>query len=359
MTPLLSHFSRAQALTAVSTARAAGKKIIFTSGAFDLLHAGHVAYLEYAKSLGGFLVVGINSDASVARYKDPRRPICPELSRCSVVAGLRSVDAVFLFDETNNNENILLIKPDLYVKAGDYSKEKLSSGSLVTAYGGSVVIAPFEQGFSSSSIIERVRLRYGDCESAEALTSEELPPLGPAVFVDRDGTINELVEYLSEPEKFKFIPHAIEGIALLKQMGFRVVITTNQPGIGQGYFTREDFFRVNRMMLQGFDAAGVKIDKIYFCPDSYSIESDFRKPAPGMIQRGKRELNVDLSSSYVVGDMSIDVEFARRAGCKSVLVKTGKGGTDGRYPSVPTMVAVDLLDAAKKIVTDYEQQRSK
>lgn len=356
MNSFLRSYSRTDAIAGVERARARGEKIIFTSGSFDLLHAGHVAYLEFAKQLGGFVVVGVNSDASVSAYKDPRRPINSEQQRASVVAGLRSVDAVFIFSETNNSENILALKPDVYVKAGDYSAKTLSSASLVKSYGGAVVIAPFEAGFSSSSIVDTVLTKYGNFSGESS--AEGRHELAPAVFIDRDGTINEFVEYLSEPEKFAFIPNALAGLSVLKKHGFRLIVTTNQPGIGLGYFTREDFFKVNKEMLKGCDAAGVKIDKVYFCPDSYSVESEYRKPAPGMIQRGVKELNVDLSASYVVGDMTIDVEFAKRGGCRSVLVQTGKGGKDGRYSSQPSLIATDLLDAAQKIITDYERNKT-
>ena len=348
------HYSRELAMQAIAAARARGERIIFTSGAFDLLHVGHAQYLDYAKKLGGFLVVGVNTDQSVRSYKDPRRPISDERSRVELVASLRSVDAAFLFEETNNAKNIELIKPDVYVKAGDYSKEKLSSAAAVEAYGGQVVLAPYIAGSSSSSIIDRVIDRYGAI--AHGLSAQPPPAFAPAVFLDRDGTINEFVEYLSEPEKFRILPNAIEGVKALQARGFRIIVTTNQPGIGLGYFTKEDLFRVNLVMLKAIDAAGVKVDKIYFCPDSYSVESHYRKPGIGMIERAKAELNLDVEHSYVVGDMTIDVEFARNAGCRSVLVRTGKGGTDGRYKSPPTFVANDLFDAAKLILEDYEQR---
>ncbi len=355
--PVSSSFLRSDAIVALELARSRGEKIIFTSGSFDLLHAGHIAYLEFAKQLGGFVVVGVNSDKSVAAYKDPRRPINSETQRAAVVAGLRSVDAVFIFSETNNNENILAIKPDFYVKAGDYSAKTLSSAGLVESYGGSIVIAPFETGLSSSSMIDRVLSKYGNLSGESSSEGKHSP--APAVFLDRDGTINEFVEYLSEPEKFAFLPNAIAGLVLLKKHGFRLIVTTNQPGIGIGFFTREDFFRVNKEMLKGCDAAGIQIDKVYFCPDSYAVESDYRKPAPGMIQRGVKELNVDPARSYVVGDMTIDLEFARRGGCRSVLVQTGKAGKDARYSITPNIIATDLLDAAEKIIEDYERTQTR
>ena len=343
--------SREAALTAVEMARKSGQKILFTSGAFDLIHPGHVGYLEEAKALGGFLVVAVNSDSSIQRYKDPRRPICSERERARVVAALRCVDAVFLFDETNNNTNVSILKPDVYIKAGDYQKDKLSSAGIVEQNGGQVVLAQFVGSHSTTGLIERVLDRYAP--PAHLLSSVPQPERdsSKAVFLDRDGTINEFVEYLSDPDKFVFIPGAIEGLKLLKEAGYKLIVTTNQPGIGLGYFSAEDFYRVTRKMLKACDAAGVPIDKVYFCPERATDVSDFRKPATGMIERARQQEGIDVSRSFVVGDMTIDLEFARRAGCRSVLVQTGHGGKDARFNVAPDLVAPDLLAAARMIVS--------
>ncbi|RIL10109.1 MAG: hypothetical protein DCC75_05045, partial [Proteobacteria bacterium] len=297
--------TRDEAVNSVKALRASRPlKVGYTSGVFDLLHPGHVRYLEDAKSRCDLLVVGVNSDSSVRSNKGAGRPIVPEQDRAEVVAGLVCVDLVFIFSDTNNNRNIELLKPDLYIKAGDYDRSKLSSAPLVESYGGQAVVVPFAGGYSTTSIIDRIEDLQGNSASAIELPA---PQKQPAVFVDRDGTLNEHVEYLHQPEKFKLIPGALEALKLLKDGGYRIVVITNQPGIGMGYFTREEFFKINRLFLNAAHKLGLMIDKVYFCPHSVAENCHCRKPKTAMIERAVKELNLDLSRSYVVGDTTLDL----------------------------------------------------
>lgn len=324
-----------------------GRSVGFTSGVFDLLHEGHVSYLENAAALCDVLIVGVNSDASVRENKGPLRPICAESERMAVVASLACVDYVFSFSELNNNQNIELLKPDIYIKAGDYSKSQLSSAPLVEAYGGRVELVSVVDGRSTSSIVDKILLSHSN--QIPRVVSEILYEKKPAIFLDRDGTINEEVEYLHEPEKFKLIPGVIEALKLFSENGFRLVVVTNQPGIGLGYFTKEDFFKVNKKMFAEVSRAGISIDKVYFSPYSQADNSPCRKPNTAMIDRAVEELNIDLKNSYVIGDMTSDVMLARNVGCKSVLVKTGFAGADRKYQVDPDLFVRDLLEAAQII----------
>jgi len=324
------------------------KSIGFTSGTFDLLHPGHTQYLEEAKNNCDVLIVGVNSDSSVQEYKGPSRPICPEASRATVLAALKAVDYVFIFSEVNNNQNINALKPDLYIKAGDYTKQKLTSASLVEAYGGKVLVVNFKPGFSSSAIIDKIQALV-PANEAQSMSAKPYQR-APAVFLDRDGTINEHIEYLHEIEKFQIIPGALDAMKKLKLAGYRLVIVTNQPGIGVGYFSKEDFFKVNRELLKAASKAGFNIDRIYYCPHTRADECDCRKPKPGMLLRAVTDLNVDLSKSFMVGDMSSDVKAGADAGCKTVVLKTGQGGADGLYDVKPDYVANDLAEAAELIL---------
>lgn len=321
--------------------RRVGKRVGLTSGAFDILHAGHVEYLEHARSLVDVLIVALNSDTSVRGYKRPDRPINGELERAEVIAGLESVDYVFIFGEQNNNINVELLKPDVYIKAGDYKPEALSSKALVDAYGGRVEIVPFKAGFSTSGVIEKISSMLKTSEG-ELIAYEQRP----AVFVDRDGTINEHVEYLSDPAQFTEIAGSFEALKTLRALGYRVVIVTNQPGIGLGYFSKEDFFVVNREMMRQASARGCFFDKIYFCPHSKGDSCQCRKPNPYFIDRAVREMNIDLVNSFVIGDMTSDVQFGKDAGCGTILVQSGRGGDDGLYSATPDFVVADLQAAA-------------
>jgi rfaE bifunctional protein nucleotidyltransferase chain/domain len=132
------------------------KTLCFTNGCFDLIHPGHVQYLEDARALGDFLVVGLNSDASVARLKGTSRPLQDETARAQVLLGLRSVDAVVRFDEDTPFDLIAALGPDVLVKGGDYTPETVVGRDVVEARGGKLVLIPFLPGHSTSTIVGRI-----------------------------------------------------------------------------------------------------------------------------------------------------------------------------------------------------------
>jgi rfaE bifunctional protein nucleotidyltransferase chain/domain len=144
---------------AVRAHRAAGRRIAFTNGCFDVLHAGHVAYLRQARALGDVLVVAVNSDASVARLKGPGRPIVPESERAALLAALRPVDHVVLFDEATPERLLEVVRPDVYVKGGDYTPEMLPETAVVERLGGEVVMVDYVDGHSTTELVERIRAR--------------------------------------------------------------------------------------------------------------------------------------------------------------------------------------------------------
>lgn len=133
------------------------QKIVFTNGCFDVLHYGHVHYLAQARQLGDLLVVGLNSDASVRRLKGESRPVNPEQARAFVLAALEMVDYVCLFEEDTPYELIAAVKPDVLVKGGDYAVDNIVGSDIVKGRDGKVVVLPFVEGFSSSSIIEKLK----------------------------------------------------------------------------------------------------------------------------------------------------------------------------------------------------------
>ena len=135
-----------------------GKSLVFTNGCFDLLHLGHVAYLEEARSQGDALIVGLNTDASAARLsKGPGRPVTPETDRARVLAALACVDRVVLFDEDTPLALITLLQPDILVKGGDYQLHEIVGREVVEGRGGRVLALPFVPGYSTSALIDRIR----------------------------------------------------------------------------------------------------------------------------------------------------------------------------------------------------------
>lgn len=149
--------SQAEIVRLIETARAAGQRIVFTNGVFDLLHPGHVRYLQEARALGDLLIVGLNADASVRRNKGSQRPINSEGERAEVLAALTSVDAVVIFDEDTPAEIIRLVQPDVLVKGEDWAPDQIVGRDTVEARGGRVVRVPVEQGYSTTAIVERIR----------------------------------------------------------------------------------------------------------------------------------------------------------------------------------------------------------
>jgi rfaE bifunctional protein nucleotidyltransferase chain/domain len=150
--------SRGDLATRVADIRASRGPVVFTNGVFDLLHVGHVRYLEFARSQGGMLVVGVNSDASVRQLaKGPERPIVPQADRAEVVAALGCVDFVCIFDELRPDATILAIKPDVHVKSAQYRAEDLPEAAAVREVGGRIVIAPHVDGRSTSNLVAKLR----------------------------------------------------------------------------------------------------------------------------------------------------------------------------------------------------------
>jgi len=139
----------------VNIEKAAGRSIVLANGCFDVLHAGHVRYLEGAHELGDILVVGINSDNQVARLKGQGRPILPERDRAEIVASLRAVDLVTIFDEPTVTELLLAIKPDIHAKGTDYSEDTVPEREVVRSYGGRVRIVGDPKNHSTSELIRR------------------------------------------------------------------------------------------------------------------------------------------------------------------------------------------------------------
>ena len=137
--------------------RAEGQRVVFTNGCFDLLHPGHVRYLEKARRLGDALVVAVNSDASVRRLKGAGRPVLEVRDRCETLGGLASVDFVTVFEEDTPLEIIRELAPDVLVKGGDWAKDQIVGRSFVEGSGGQVISIEFEEGFSTTDLVERIR----------------------------------------------------------------------------------------------------------------------------------------------------------------------------------------------------------
>jgi len=150
-------YSRTDIVTKVNELRLNGQKVVFTNGCFDIIHRGHISYLSEAASLGDFLVVGVNSDASVKRLKGINRPLQDEDSRAEILAALECVGGIVMFEEDTPLELIQAIQPDVLVKGGDYSVETVVGAKEVLSRGGSVELLSFLPGYSTTSIEDKIK----------------------------------------------------------------------------------------------------------------------------------------------------------------------------------------------------------
>jgi D-glycero-D-manno-heptose 1,7-bisphosphate phosphatase len=181
-----------------------------------------------------------------------------------------------------------------------------------------------------------------------------------AVFLDRDGVIVEQTEgYVNRPEDLVFVPRAAEAIARLNACGLPVVVATNQAGVAKGFLTLATLDAIHDRLREQLAARGARLDAIYACPHvpeatipEFAHDCDCRKPGTGMLDQAARELGLDLEISYLVGDMTADLLAGKRAGCRTILVKTGFGGSDGRYEVEPDLVAPDLFAAVDLILAE-------
>ena len=171
----------------------------------------------------------------------------------------------------------------------------------------------------------------------------------PAVFFDRDGTIMQDVNYCGDPKGVHVFPGVSDALRKLKTRGFKLIMITNQSGIGRGYFTREQYNAVHAELLRQIGDS--LIDASYVCPDPPGIDSKCRKPAPGMILQGTREHNIDLPHSIFVGDKEIDVHCGHNAGIKAIRVRTGFEANTA--DSSADWVAQDFAEATEIILTKF------
>ena len=190
-----------------------------------------------------------------------------------------------------------------------------------------------------------------------------------AIFLDRDGTISEEVGYVNHLSRYRLMPNSLEAIRIANGAGFKVIVTTNQSGVARGYFGESLVHQVHARLTGWAEAAGARLDAIYFCPHHpqegappYRAACDCRKPRPGMILRAAREHGLDLARCYAVGDGLVDLEAAAAAGVPGVLVLTGYGRglvehQRERLRAQPLRIVEDLLEAVRFIVGRDSQGR--
>lgn len=298
------------------------RPVVFTNGVFDVLHRGHVNYLHEARKLGGSLVVAVNSDASARMLgKGPDRPLNKAEDRAAVLAGLASVSLVTFFDEHTPVSLIDAVRPDLYVKGGDYDIDALEETRLVRSWGGDAVAMPFVDGYSTTSLVKRIRSGSGR----------------KAAFLDRDGVINLDRAYVHTWAEFEFVPGAVNAMRRLHEAGYALVVVTNQSGLARGMYTEAEYQTLTHTMCEALADAGAPVAAVYHCPHhpkgtvlELAVACDCRKPAPGMILQAAQALGLSLADSLLVGDKPSDMAAARAAGVgKAYIVHSDNAESSG------------------------------
>ena len=203
--------------------------------------------------------------------------------------------------------------------------------------------------------------------------------LNKAIFLDMDGTISKDNKeiYLSHLDKkvkgyvhkiadWELLPNAEPALKLMSSLDFKLIIITSQSGIGRGYYTENDFHILYQHINNKLQEQGVKISGTYFCPHHpekaigrYKIICNCRKPKTGMIDQAVKDHEIDLKKSYVIGDKTVDIAMGKNAGCKTILVQTGKAGKDGEYKVMPNYTGSDLLIAAQIIFREQRECQGK
>ena len=327
------------------------RPLVMTNGVFDVLHRGHVSYLQRAAELGGSLLVAVNSDASARMLgKGPDRPLNAAEDRAYVLAGLASVAMVTFFDTRTPVELIEAVRPDIYVKGGDYDMETLEETRVVRSWGGRSVAIPFVDGFSTTALVKRIR--------------EPVPPvLRKAAFLDRDGVINQDKAYVHRWEDFEFVPGSVEGMRRLQEAGYALVIVTNQSGLARGYYSEVQYQALTVALREHLSSQGVQLAGVYHCPHhpmgsvpGLAIDCDCRKPAPGMLLQAARELGLSLPDSLLVGDKASDIEAARAAGVGCAYLVSSDNPESGATSTDADGDFASLLDCATQLFPATPQE---
>jgi rfaE bifunctional protein nucleotidyltransferase chain/domain len=280
------------------------RPLVFTNGVFDLLHRGHVEYLEAARALGATLLVALNSDASARLLgKGADRPIVGEADRAVTIAALESVGLVTFFDERTPVPLLREVRPDVYVRgAAGAQPWRARTGAVVQR-------GPFHHRLAAPHP-RAVRMSKR------------------ALFLDRDGVLNVDHGYVHRIEDFEPVAGVFDALTRAVARGWAPVVVTNQSGIGRGYYSADEYLALETHMRRVFAERGIAFLDIYHCPHLPNAGCACRKPAPGMILQAARDHDLDLSASAMIGDRASDAAAARAAGVGRVDL-VGPGRTIG------------------------------
>jgi len=175
--------------------------------------------------------------------------------------------------------------------------------------------------------------------------------MNKAVFIDRDGVINQCSgEYITKPEDFIFLPNAVTALKKLYKSDYKVIIITNQSGVGKGIYTENDLEEVHKKMHILLKEKDIELDGLYYCTHHPNENCECRKPRLGMVKKAIKDYNIDVEQSFFIGDKTSDIKAGKDSGCKTFLVMTGYAGKDKAYDAEPDFIVSDLLEAVNQIL---------
>ena len=313
---------REELIERVREARRSDETIGLCCGIFDLLHAGHADYLSAAAECCDRLVVAVNGETSAARLKGIGLPLNSFEDRARLIAGLRGPAWVVELIEERPAALIEALRPDYYIKGGDYRPGQLRSAPLVEAYGGEIRIIPLRGELSSSELRRRAAAAYLEGAS---LTPRAHEGRAPGLIVDRDGTLIEDHPLLDHSDELRLLDGAKEALARLCQAGIRIAIVTNQQGLGLGLLDRRRYLDVSMELLRRLGIAGARVERIYTAPEPLGSAGSRAKPSPELYRQAIDDLRFDVSRTWVIGDRGRDLAAADELGLKALRFDPARG----------------------------------
>tara|TARA_X000000950_G_scaffold289542_1_gene415253 strand:+ start:6459 stop:7439 length:981 start_codon:yes stop_codon:yes gene_type:complete len=310
-------------LTQVDKLKSQRKKIGAISGSFDGYHKGHRYALRYCSERVDFLFVLINSDQSVKTYKGNQRPFNDLDKRIKSIDNDFKNLYLYSFDELIPNNTLEIIRPNFYFLTNEWIKNPVED-VVLKRFGTKIVKHPLLQNISTTSILAHDESSKG------------------AIFFDRDGTINEDVGYLNSIDNIKIQKDNLEALRKLSSLDFINIIISNQSGVGHKYFSISKLNEINNEILLRIEKSGGRINKIYFDTSTNDNPSKNRKPNIGMILNARKDFDISLKKSWVIGDKHTDIELGKKCNMKTIYIKNKK--YKYRSPFKPDFTVSNLLE---------------
>lgn len=323
----------------VRTYRDQGLTVGAMSGSFDIMTAIHFKALEERSKKCDVLFVLLNSDVSVRGYKGSAKPILDETERAYTLAQSPYVTHIVVFDELTPNAVLNALRPDVFLNVSEWGDDCVER-KTVESYGGTIQVFNFTEPQSWSKSTSELLRRIAQSDAKQ---------IGRAVFLDRDGVINENKDgYLYRWEDITIKPQVVTTLRQFVKAGYKLIIVTNQSGIARGHYTERQMHTLHKKMRAYFKEKGVTIDAVYHCPHGPNDGCRCRKPGIGMLTKAAAEQNLNLSKSWFIGDSETDIEAGRFANVKTIYIGDEKTYPIGAYR--PNYFAADMKVAASCIL---------